>query len=98
MPNLIPDVERIEKEMQLGWPHGTYELHREIPTLLHRIRELENALIPFARVAHAEGSNPNPNALVNVYLSHCWAAFDKVDPNQGVRHAVDDFFSMPAEG
>lgn len=100
MPNRMKDVERIEKAMHKGWPEGTSELHREIPVLLDRIKELENALVPFARVWIVEKNNPNAHSefLVNVYLKHCKHAFDKIDVNQAVKPKEDDFFSLPAEG
>jgi hypothetical protein len=99
MANLIPEVARIEKAMRMGWPSGTSEIHREIPTLLDRIRELENALVPFARQALMEAST-NPNLgledLTGVYLKHCHKALEKVDTKQGTQPIRDNFFDMPA--
>ncbi|MBW3546493.1 MAG: hypothetical protein KY428_13000 [Bacteroidetes bacterium] len=100
MANLIKQVDAIESAMRKGWPEGTYELHREIPILFARIKELEDALVPFARVSLVERrSNPNhnPEMLVSVYLKHCNVAFEKIDSQQAGQVKVDDFFSVPAE-
>lgn len=99
--NLMNDVNRIAKAKSRGWPDGTTELHREIPKLLARIAELENVVAVFARVWKIEQqNNPNmnlENALANVYVKHCKAASDVIDPAQAVALTRDDFFSVPAE-
>lgn len=99
MQNRIPDVARVEHAMRRGWPEGTDELHRDIPALLERVRELENALSPFARVWQSESKNPaaHPDFLANVYLKHCHVASIVLDPAHGAHRPVDSFFSMPAE-
>lgn len=97
MANLINETERVKKQMQMGWPDGTSELHRDIPTLFRRIEELENALVPFAHVALIERNTSN-DRLVSVYLKHCRAAMEKIDKNQSAVRKMDDFFSMPAGG
>lgn len=99
MTNRIPSVRRLEYAMRRGWPEGTTELYREIPMLLARIEELENALAPFARVWQAESRVPNihPDKLVNVYVKHCVQASDMLDPAKGAQPEVDNFFSLPAE-
>lgn len=96
--NHIPDVERIEHAMRLGWPEGTSELHKEVPVLLKRIQELETALIPFARVATSEATAGMSANLVHVYLKDCVKAFDTLDSRQGIKKQNDGFFSQPAEG
>jgi hypothetical protein len=96
--NRIPDVERIQHAMRLGWPEGTSELHKEVPVLLKRIEELEAALVPFARVATSEAKAAAPANLVHVYLKDCVKAFDALDSRQGLRKQNDGFFSQPAEG
>jgi hypothetical protein len=100
MNNLINQIERITTTMQRGWPEGTHELHREIPVLLARISELESALVPFARIWNLEKSvgTPKPEALANVYLKHCQAAFEVITTENSDPIRVDDFFSLPAEG
>lgn len=99
MANLIPEVQRVERAMRLGWPEGTMELHREIPMLLARIRELENGLTPFARVAISESTNPEASGemLSGVYLKHCNRALELIDTRQGTPTQRDNFFDMPAQ-
>jgi hypothetical protein len=101
MPNHISDVERITDSMRRGWPDGAHDAHREIPKLLQRIQELENALVPFARVAVTEkSSNPQYQLvqLVHVYLKDCEHAEQMLNPQYSVQQPINDFFSLPAEG
>jgi hypothetical protein len=102
MPNLINEVDRIVNNMQRGWPDGTHELHREIPVLLARIKELEDALVPFARVWLAEtsvgGVPMNSEYVVQVYLRNCKTAYEQLTTENSVKPKEDNFFSLPAEG
>lgn len=93
MPNHIPAVEAIKKDMRLGWPDGIGHLHRVVPALLQRIEELERTLAPFARV-YALNANTNL-PMVYCHWTDCKAAHEMLDESQGVQPRRDDFFDNP---
>lgn len=85
MPNLIPQCQEIEKWIRKGMPGGVQRAHQDIPVLLRRIRELENTLAPFARIAVFNKSVASkPDTLVHATFKDCQEAFNKLDPAQGV--------------
>ena len=102
MANHILFVEQIEKDMRLGWPEGTTDLYKRVPHLLARIRELENALTPFARVAAREnsvtGGTGQAPEMQHVYTKDCQSALSVMDRGQAIQQTRDDFFAMPVEG
>jgi len=96
MHNRIKTIEKIEKEVRMGYPNGSIDAWKYIPELLARIKELENTLAPFARVGMIEERHTQPDKLVHVYLKDCLSAKDQLDSNKSIQLPVEDF-GVPAE-
>lgn len=94
MQNRIAQVNDIQKRVNAGFPNGVdTESHQQIPVLLARIKELEFALLPFARIGSTLSSN-EPD-LRDVYTNDLRNAYDAMDPNNTKRDTVEDF-GIPA--
>lgn len=83
MANHIKLVEQVEKEVSTGLPDGMdTDFLKKIPVLFKRIRELENALAPLARVYY---TNSKFNLPTNeVYMTDLKRAYDVLDPAQSL--------------
>lgn len=75
MSGLKNKVEDIEKEFLKNAQSGLDEqFFKQIPYLFARIRELEDALIPFAQKYETEGHIPAP--ITNIHMKFCQRAFN----------------------
>jgi hypothetical protein len=96
MGNFIPQTEAVRKRKATGYPTGVdEESSRQIPWLLSRIEELENALIPFGKAFIV--NQQFPRQLVEVYLKDCARAWEVLDSHQGTAIVEDNFFENMAE-
>ena len=96
--NTIILVNQVRDRMHKGWNDGIDEKSaRDIPVLLRRIDELEQALVPLAEVAQREIiDNPNGNKpLLACRRQDAFNAKDLLDINKSVRPTVEDF-GIPA--
>ena len=93
--NLILEVERIERYMREGFPEGVEPLAKDVPLLLHRINELEVALVPFARAGLQENDG---KPLIHVYQKDCKRAFDKLSRRVAIATRPVVVEEYPAEG
>jgi len=69
--NLINEVNRIRDEYLRGMPDGLDEkfFANDVPYLFARIEQLENGLVPFARVVELNKGHRKP--LIEVYYKDC---------------------------
>jgi hypothetical protein len=96
MRNHIKLVEEVITRKNKGYPTGVDDTSlKQIPILLKRIEELENALAPFARVASRFDSNTQE--LVDVYAKDCREAFSALDLSDSIQLRPQEIL-YPAEG
>jgi hypothetical protein len=85
MNHIIP-VKEIEKRVSTGFPEGADVIStKQIPILLERIRELEAALAPFARIGVTLTSETPP--LVDCYAKDCANAYEMLNEAASIRPA-----------
>lgn len=76
--NLSAEVEKLERYVRAGMEDGPDPIVKNINVLFNRIKELENALLPFARMGLRDnGGLP----LIQVYHKDCHNAVNKLSLN-----------------
>jgi hypothetical protein len=93
--NLSVEVEKLEKYVRAGMEDGPDPIVKNINLLFNRIKELENALIPFARVGLRDN---NGLPLTQVYHKDCQTAVNKLSLTVAKAHnppPVEEY--LPAE-
>lgn len=82
--NIILEVNRIRDEYLKGMPDGLDEkfFANDVPYLFARIEQLENALVPFARVVEQNKGYTKP--LIPVYFKDCVLAEDMILTSKSV--------------
>jgi hypothetical protein len=94
--NHIFIVEEVDKRVRTGYPNGVDETSiKQLPLLLKRIQELENALAPFARIGARSGPGELP--LQNCYTKDCVEAYNVLDPSNTWRAKPVQQQEIPAE-
>lgn len=75
-------VDAIKTKVLRGFPNGVEDARKDIPLLLERIRELENGLWSFARIATIADPNASGD-VVQCYRKDVIKAWQLLDANQG---------------